>query len=234
MQKQLELHSDIQSFDGGHLEADVGLRTEHHHGTNRHRRFEFHLIDFFCKQSPEYEKLFRYHCGTNPSFNLLSDFDGILSTLEKPVALFKSTRLIMQADNWELFEHWVKASKRQVYLLGIVRFPFDSLSSDADVFQITGKPSELQQQWVEAYKRFNDAKRFVDSTMLVRLEDIVTEPAQAMRAVTDWLELKPLDNILEWKPLHQHRWKSDPIYANCTTNPELKNLSERFGYSFKD
>ena len=224
LQQQLQAHPSVQYFDGGVL---PGGRA----------RNECHLFDLIDRAPAEYEALFRHHCGGPPSGDSTADAEAIFARCTRPVGLVKSTRLLMSARAWQRFKAWAAATAHGVWLLGIARFPLDTLSSDNKNFAALAlpddrvlRPETAQEVWSEAYRRLLDDAGFAKAVKRLRVEDVVDRPHQQIQAVADWLGIAPYTRFIPWRPVNCGRWQTDPAFAGFTPRPATREIARRLGY----
>lgn len=224
LQTQVQAHPSVQYFGGGVLPEG-------------HRRNEFHLFDLVDSAPAEYEALFRYHCGCMPSGDVVADAEAIFARCTRPVGLVKSTRLLMSARAWERFKAWAAATAHEVWLLGIVRFPLDTLSSDNRNFAALAIPDSrvrrldtAQDVWAEAYQRLLDDTAFATAVRWLRVEDVIAAPQEQIQSVAAWLGITPFTWFVAWQPVNRDRWRSDPAFVDFTLHPLTREIGRRFGY----
>jgi hypothetical protein len=224
LQKQVQAHPDVQYFGGGVLPEGRA-------------RNEFHLFDLADTAPAEYAALFRHHCGRAPSGDVTADAEAIFAGCARPVGLVKSTRLLMSARAWERFKAWAAATRHQVWLLGIVRFPLDTLSSDNQNFAALAIPDDrvlrldtAQDVWAESYQRLLDDTAFATAMRWLRVEDVIERPHEQVQAVAEWLGIAPYTRFVPWKPVNRDRWRTDPAFAGFTVHPTTRDIGRRFGY----
>jgi hypothetical protein len=221
---QLQTHPDIQYFLGDFVPGNK-------------RRNEFHLFDLADRAPEEYAILFRTYCGRAPSGDVTTDAEEIFAQCARPVGMVRSTRLLMSAPAWQRFRTWAAATRHQVWLLGIVRFPLDTLSSDNRTYGSQAIPdartkvlATAQEVWAESYRRFLDDTAFAASVRRLRLEDVIAGPAEQFQRVSEWLGLTPFPRLVDWRPYNQGRWRKDPAFAGFTVHPATREIGRRFGY----
>lgn len=224
LQRQVEAHPDVHYFNGGVVSGGKA-------------RNEFHLFDLVDTTPVEYEALFRHHCGRAPSGDPTVDAETVFARCPLPVGLVKSTRMLMSARAWQRFKAWAAATAHEVWLLGIVRFPLDTLSSDHHNFAAAALPdartlrlATAQEVWVESYKRLLDDTGFATAVRRLRLEDVVARPPEQMQAVTEWLGVAPFTRRIPWRPVNQGRWRTDPAMIGFAAAPSLIEVARRLGY----
>jgi len=224
LQQQVQAHPSVQYFDGGLL---PGGRA----------RNECHLFDLIDRAPAEYEALFRHHCGGPPSGDSTVDAEAIFARCTRPVGLVKSTRLLMSARAWQRFKAWAAATAHEVWLLGIARFPLDTLSSDNKNFAALALPDDrvlrletAQEVWSETYQRLLDDAAFATAAKWLRVEDVIDRPHEQIQDVADWLGIAPYTRFIPWQPVNRGRWRTDPAFAGFTPRPATRDIARRLGY----
>ena len=224
LQRQVETHPEVQYFDGGVVPGGKA-------------RNECHLFDLIDRAPVEYEALFRHHCGSAPSGDPTLDAEAIFARCSRPIGLVKSTRLLMAAPAWERFKVWAAATAHEVWLLGIARFPLDTLSSDNQRFAASAIPDErvrhpdtAQEVWSQAYARLLDDTAFARSVKRLRVEDVIDRPYEQIQGVADWLGIPPFSQFIPWQPVNRGRWRRDPAFAGFTPRPATREIARRLGY----
>jgi hypothetical protein len=217
LQQQLQAHPSMQYFDGGVL---PGGRA----------RNECHLFDLIDRAPAEYEALFRHHCGGPPSGNSTADAEALFARCTRPVGLIKSTRLLMSARAWQRFKAWAAATAHEVWLLGIARFPLDTLSSDHKNFAALALPHDrvlrletAQEVWSEAYRRLLDDAGFAKAVKRLRVEDVVDRPHQQIQAVADWLGIAPYASSPGGRPTAAAGRRTRPSPASRRGRPPARS-----------
>jgi hypothetical protein len=224
LQQQLQAHPSVQYFGGGLL-------------PDGRARNECHLFDLIDRAPAEYEALFRHHCGGAPSGDPTADAEALFARCTRPVGLVKSTRLLMSAPAWQRFKAWAAVTAHEVWLLGIVRFPLDTLSSDNRTFAASAIPDDrilrletAQEVWSEAYQRLLDDTGFATAVRWLRVEDVIDRPHEQVQAVAQWLGIAPYAQFIPWQPVNRGRWRTDPAFAGFTPRPATRALASRLGY----
>jgi len=224
LQRQIQAHPSVHYFDGGVL---PGGRA----------RNEFHLFDLVDTAPAEYEALVRHHAGRAPGGDVSADAEAVFARCTRPVGLVKSTRLLMSARAWDRFKAWAASTAHEVWLLGIVRFPLDTLSSDNKNFAALAIPDErvlrldtAQDVWAEAYRRLLDDTAFAAAARWLRVEDVIARPRERIQDVAEWLGIEPYTRFVPWQPVNQDRWRTDPAFADFVVHPATREIGRRFGY----
>jgi hypothetical protein len=224
LQRQVQAHPDVQYFDGG---AVAGGR----------RRNECHLFDLVDRAPAEYVALFQHHCGRAPTGDPTVDAEAVFARCTTPVGLVKSTRLAMSSRAWERFKAWAAVTAHEIWLLGIARFPLDTLSSDNENFAALALPDErvrrletAQEVWSEAYERLLDDTAFATAVKVLRVEDIIERPVEQIQGVADWLGMAPYRKFIPWRPVNRGRWHADPAFTGFTLRPATREIARRLGY----
>jgi hypothetical protein len=227
LQDQLATHPDVHYFSGI-------------------TRNEFHLFDLIERDRSEYAALVEAHTGRPARFDVVADAEAVFDGCPRPFGLVKSTRLLLDAGTWARFAQWASRTEHEVVLLSIVRFPLDAISSDItrDSPELPPErrvqpripdarvacPRTAQEVWCAAYRRAVEHAGFVARAGLVRLEDIVADPATTCAGLTRWLGLATPLVPCAWKALHWGRWRDDPAFAGFRPSAEFIELAGRFGY----
>lgn len=225
LQQQLQAHPSVQYFGGGLL-------------PDGRARNECHLFDLIDRAPAEYGALFRHHCGGAPSGDPTADAEALFARCTQPVGLVKSTRLLMAAPAWQRFKAWAAVTAHEVWLLGIVRFPLDTLSSDNRTFAASAIPDDrilrldtAQEVWSEAYRRLLDDTGFATAVKWLRVEDVIDRPHEQIQAVAQWLGIAPFEQFIPWQPVNRERWRADPAFAGFAPRPATREIARRLGYA---
>ena len=224
LQRQVAAHPEIHYFNGGVLPSGKA-------------RNEFHLFDLIDAAPAEYEALFRHHCGRAPSGDPTADAEAVFARCAKPVGLVKSTRLLMSARSWQRFKDWAAVTAHETWLLGIVRFPLDTLSSDNQNFAALAIPDDrvrrletAQEVWSDAYQRLLDDTAFATAVKWLRVEDVIDHPREQIQSIAEWLGIAPYARLIPWKPVNRGRWRTDPAFAGFEPRPATRAIARRLGY----
>ena len=157
-----------------------------------------------------------------------------LSGAHGPVFFEKSPHHLHHWAATALLLRAALASPREVRVVGLVRNPMAVLYS-AWTRWLT-PPGPRQHVWLRTARNLLAVQAALgpDRVRLWRYEDLVTRPAEEVRAMTDWLGLAPEAAV--GSGLHARsarRWAADPEFS-LALDPAVAAVAERLGYAPAD
>lgn len=160
-------------------------------------------------------------------------FDGwrALCETHAPVFFEKSPHHLNSWAATSLLLRYALTTDHDVRVIGLVRNPLAVLYS-AWTRWLT-PPRQRQAYWLRTYRNLLAVEALLgsDRVRMVRYEDLIADPVDELRAVTDWLGLAPEASV--GTGLHARsaqKWTADEGF-DLDLDPAVRAIAQRFGYS---
>ncbi len=180
--------------------------------------------------------------GNVPEFQIPKDdkrlvFEGweaLCDRYAQPVFFEKSPQILAQWAALSLLLEWMKETRYEVKIIGLVRNPLSVQYSALQLFHTA--PEKRQYGWMEIQKNLLAFSCLIPKAdfLHVKYEDIIEQPQAVFAMICQFIGVAPLPDM--GKQVHAEsltRWKDDPYFTLRLDSP-VKQIAARFGYCDDD
>lgn len=199
-----------------------GGKTYRGYGSARNART--YMIDTLTGNLPDF---------VPPKDDLKLIFEGweaLCHHYAKPVFFEKSPQVLA---NWAaviMLLEWVKTTAFDVRLVGLIRNPLAVQHSARSLFGTV--PTQRQYGWAEIHRNLLALRQMLpnDKLLLLRYEDILTEPKARFADVCRYVGIERLSGMgAQITARTQFRWRNDPDFT-LRLDPSVIHVARSLGY----